>query len=333
MASMDTDQLLAFQRVVREGSFSRAARTLDIGQPAVSARIQALEALLGGPLLTRGRRLGLTPLGASFLPFVERALETLDEGMKSARSSQSQHRGRVTLAALGSLAGGLLGPALVQFVRAHPQVECSMRSGDHEFVLQLLADGVVELGVIAWPCRDAAARELTSLLVLRERVLLVAHPRHPLARRKSVSRRELVELGRPLLRLRWWPSHHPELSRLADEAGSMLEIPMQAARHLALQGAAVGFFPQLLVGEELAARTLVEVAVPDLAPIERRSALVRRSKHRALSAEARAFIESLRTQAAALGLLPGVRKTERGLKPKRAPRSKRETAPERGSDP
>jgi DNA-binding transcriptional LysR family regulator len=63
MASMDTDQLLAFQRVVREGSFSRAARTLDIGQPAVSARIQALEAQLGGALLTRGRRLGLTALG------------------------------------------------------------------------------------------------------------------------------------------------------------------------------------------------------------------------------------------------------------------------------
>src|SRR4051812_364768 len=122
---MDTDQLLAFQRVVRQGSFSRAARTLDIGQPAVSARIQALEAQLGGALLTRGRRLGLTALGARFLPFVDRALETLDEGLKSARLSQSRHRGRVTLAVLGSLAGGLLGPVLVQFVAAHPEVECS----------------------------------------------------------------------------------------------------------------------------------------------------------------------------------------------------------------
>jgi LysR family transcriptional regulator, low CO2-responsive transcriptional regulator len=304
MASMDTDQLLAFQRVVREGSFSRAARTLDIGQPAVSARIQALEAQLGGALLTRGRRLGLTPLGTSFLPFVERALETLDEGLKSARLSQSRRRGRVTLAALGSLAGGLLGPALVQFLGAHPEVECGMRSGDHEFVLQLLADGVVELGIIAWPCRDAAARELTSILVLRERVLLVAHPGHPIARRKSVSRAELVELGRPFLLLRWWPRHHPELSAIAAEAGSALEIPMQAARHLALQGAAVGFFPQLLIGEDLQRGALVEVAVSDVPPIERQSALVRRTKDGGLSAEARAFIERLRQQATAQGLLP-----------------------------
>src|SRR5262245_22155681 len=100
---MDTDQLLAFARVVREGSFSRAARTLDIGQPAVSARIQALEAQLGGPLLTRGRRIGLTALGAGFLPFAQRALEALDEGKRSARLAQSGDRGRVTLACLGSL--------------------------------------------------------------------------------------------------------------------------------------------------------------------------------------------------------------------------------------
>jgi DNA-binding transcriptional LysR family regulator len=304
MASMDTDQLLAFQRVVREGSFSRAARTLDIGQPAVSARIQALEALLGGPLLTRGRRLGLTPLGASFLPFVERALETLDEGVKSARLSQSRRQGRVTLAALGSLAGGWLGPALVQFLGVHPEVECSMRSGDHEFVLQLLADGVVELGIIAWPCRDAAARELTSLLVLRERVLLVAHPRHPIARRKNVSRAELVELGRPFLHLRWWPRHHPELSAIASETGHALEIPMETARHLALQGIAVGFFPQVLIGEDLQRGALVQVAVTGLPPIERQSALVRRTKLGPLSADARAFIENLRQQATALGLLP-----------------------------
>ena len=43
-AAMATDQLVAFQRIVREGSFSRAAFALGIGQPAVSARIAALEA-------------------------------------------------------------------------------------------------------------------------------------------------------------------------------------------------------------------------------------------------------------------------------------------------
>jgi DNA-binding transcriptional LysR family regulator len=305
MSSMDTDQLLAFSRVVREGSFSRAARTLNIGQPAVSARIQALEAQLGGALFARGRRLSLTPLGTSFLPFVERALETLDEGVRAARLSAVGRRARVTLAALGSLAGGLLGPALASFLRAHPSVDCSLRSGDHEFVLQLLADRVVELGLIAWPCRDAAARELTQLGILREPVLLVAHPGHRLAARRRVTRAELVERGRPLLRLRWWPSHHPALQEIAERTGSALEVPMQAARHLVLEGAAVGFFTHTFIRDELERGTLVAVDVTDLPALERQSAIVRRTRTSALSAPARAFIEAIQTRARELGLLAG----------------------------
>jgi LysR family transcriptional regulator, low CO2-responsive transcriptional regulator len=301
---MDTDQLLAFQRVVREGSFSRAGRTLNIGQPAVSARIAALEAQLGGALIVRGRRLSLTPLGVTFLPFVERALDTLDEGTTVARLSQSHRGGRVTLAALGSLSGGLLGPALSQFVRAHPAVECSMRSGDHEFVLQLLADRVVDLGLIAWPCRDAAARELVQLAILHEPVLLVAHPKHGLARRRRVTRAELMELGRPFLRLRWWTRHHPELQAIADGTGSALEVPMQAARHLVLEGAAVGFFTRTLVAEELERGALVRVDVSDLPAIERQSALVRRTRTGPMTPPMRAFVDAIRRQATLLGLLP-----------------------------
>lgn len=62
---MDTDQLLAFERIVREGSFSRAARALNIAQPSISARIQALEQEVGGPLFLRsGRKITLSSLGS-----------------------------------------------------------------------------------------------------------------------------------------------------------------------------------------------------------------------------------------------------------------------------
>src|SRR5690242_12243270 len=82
---MDIDQLSAFDRVVREGGFSRAAIALGIGQPAVSSRIRALEEAVGGALFVRGRRIALTPLGESFLPYARRALEVLGEGVEAAR--------------------------------------------------------------------------------------------------------------------------------------------------------------------------------------------------------------------------------------------------------
>ena len=102
---MHLDQLAAFDRVAREGSFSRAALSLGLGQPAVSARILALEEAVGGTLFVRARRIRLTALGESFLPFARRALELVREGTEVARLAQVGERGKVRIGALGSLAG------------------------------------------------------------------------------------------------------------------------------------------------------------------------------------------------------------------------------------
>jgi DNA-binding transcriptional LysR family regulator len=300
---VDIDQLVAFQRIVREGSFSRAAYSLGIGQPAVSSRIQALERVVGGPLLTRGRRIELTPLGESFRPYMERALDLLDQGIDQGRLAASGKRGKVAIASLGSLTGGLVGPALANLFRADPQVEWLVKSGDHEFVMQELWDGIVELGIVTWPSTEALAAHLTPLLFLQEPVILVCHPGHALGRRRTVSQEDVAALSQPLYRLRWWRNHHPEIQRLAERSGSVAEVAMQAARHLVLQGVGAGFFTRTYVAEDLAAGTLVSVAVRDLSPLHRRSALVRRSRTTALSPAAANFVEALRAQAKRQGLL------------------------------
>src|SRR5438067_11703232 len=79
-SSMQIDQLVAFDRIAREGTFSRAAVALGLGQPAVSARILALEDAVGGSLFVRGRKLRLTALGESFLPYARRAPEVRRAG-------------------------------------------------------------------------------------------------------------------------------------------------------------------------------------------------------------------------------------------------------------
>ena len=302
-AAMDVDQLTAFQRVVREGSFTRAALSLGLGQPAVSARIQALEAAVGGALFTRGRRIALTALGESFLPFARRATELLAEGVEAARLARTGGRGRVTLAVLGSLAAGLVAPAMAAVAAAHPGLEWLVRSSDHEAVLAMLFDGLVELGVVVWPCPEPSAAELTRLLVLREPVPLVVAPDHPLTRRKTVSRDDVVRLARPLLRLRWWRTHHPEVTRLAERTASQVEVPWETARHLVARGAAAGFFPKTLISEDLASGRLRAVTVRDLPPLTRTTALVRARRPGPPSPATAAVIAALRDQARALGIL------------------------------
>jgi DNA-binding transcriptional LysR family regulator len=245
---MDIDQLIAFERIVREGSFSRAAWQLGLAQPTVSARVQALERALGGPLFSRGgRRVTLTALGASFLPYARRALEVLTEGAEAARQAQAGQRGRVTLGVLGSLSGAFLAPALAHFRRQHPQVECLLRAADHEQIVELLCDGVVELGLIVWPCVTPPQADLLPLLHLRETVVLVASPTHPLAGRGPLTQAEVANESRPLMPLRWWPSIHSRIARVAAQAESLLEVPMETARHLLLGGVGAAFFTRTLV--------------------------------------------------------------------------------------
>jgi DNA-binding transcriptional LysR family regulator len=269
----------------------------------VSARIRGLEDAVGGALFTRGRLISLTALGESFLPYVRRALEVLSEGADAARLAQGGKRGRIRLAALGSLAGGLVGPALTEFVRAHPEVECTVKSGAHELVLELLLDGIVDIALITWPCRPALEPELQALLLFHEPVVLVAHPKHQLATRRKVTKNHLVQVGRPLLQLRWWQTHHPEIVRLGQLAGRTVEVPMETARHLVLSGVGVGFFTRTYVAEDLGRGELAEIEVSDLSPIFRDSALVRRIRAAPLSPAAARFVTALRTQAERLALL------------------------------
>jgi len=61
---------------------------------------------------------------------------------------------------------------------------------------------------------------LQAILLFHEPVVLVARPGHALTARSRVGQEDLVRLGRPLLRLRWWQTNHPAILRLAERAGT-----------------------------------------------------------------------------------------------------------------
>lgn len=300
--NIGSDQLLAFVRILREGSFSRAAQSLGLGQPAISSRIHALEAALGGALFRRGRRVSLTPLGESFAPYARRTLDILSEGWEGARLAREGKRGRVTLGALGSLCESLVAPALKSFLGENREVECVAKSGDHETILNFLGDGVVDLGLIVWPCANAGAVELHPLALLEEPVIPVVHAQHPLAKKRKVAEKDLAQAGQPLFLLRWWQAHHPDLVRLARQSGTHVEIPKEVARRLVLDGLGVGFFPKTYIAGELREKKLVELKVEGMPALGRKLALVARKKPTAISPVARKLSEELGKQAEKLGI-------------------------------
>jgi len=131
----------AFVLVVDTGSFSAAARRLNVGQPAVSKTIAQLEDRLGVKLLARTTR-GLTATEAG-LNFYERARRSIDEAEEaelSARTAGSSLTGRLRICAAVTFARIHIIPRLPEFLARHPELEMEVVLDDRN--IDLVQEGI-----------------------------------------------------------------------------------------------------------------------------------------------------------------------------------------------
>jgi LysR family transcriptional regulator, low CO2-responsive transcriptional regulator len=294
---VDINQLIAFERVVREGSFSKAAWSLGLAQPTISARIQGLEQTVGGSLFHRGRVVKLTERGVSFLPYARRAIATLQEGLESVRLAHSGERGRLTVGVLRSLTGKFLSPVLGSFQKQYPEVECYVREGDHWQMVEMLADGVIELAVVCYPVLEPALTDLTPLMQFREDVFPAVSKRHPLAKQRRVTQTHILEEANPFMLLRWWQITPMPIATLAAKAKRIADLPINAGKSLLHDSLGIGFFTRMAILPELENGSVVALEVTDLPPIYRDTALVKLSRTTELSPAANNFSQLLQVEA------------------------------------
>lgn len=165
-------QLRCFVAVAEELHFGRAATRMNLTQPPLSRQVQMLEAAVGVRLLNRDkRRVSLTPAGRVFLTDARLLLEHARGAVNRARMAERGEAGALSLG-FTALASVSVMPRLVTATRAeHPGIALILRemlSTDQE---QKLLAGQLDLALLRPPVRH---RELTSLLVHRERLVLAA---------------------------------------------------------------------------------------------------------------------------------------------------------------
>lgn len=297
--AMDIDQLTAFTRITREGSFTRAAQALGVPQPTISGRIRALEQAVGGPLFYRsGRRLTLTERGTRFLPYAERTLELLAEGVERAKLAADGQDGRVTVGTMVSMAAAPLAQATRRFLRTHPRVDVWIESGHSHQVVEMLRDGIVQLGLITAPLLGV---DLEPLVRFLDQLLLVASPMHPLAGREPLPFKRIVQEADPFL----WIMYSLEMDhlrqRVQSEPGAReVELPAATIREMLLDGAGAGFMTASAARADLEAGRLVELHTTNSRHMVRETMLVRLAQ-RDLPPAALAFARILEEDAHALG--------------------------------
>lgn len=160
---MDRYQAMAtFVRVVETGSFSAAARHLNVGQPAVSKMIAQLEDRLQVSLLIRSTH-GLTPTeaGQRFYERAKVAIQEAEEAELAARGAGAGLSGCLRVSAATTFARLHIVPLLPRFLAQHPELEIDVILDDR--IIDLVAEGIdVSLRMGELADSSAVARKLAT---------------------------------------------------------------------------------------------------------------------------------------------------------------------------
>jgi DNA-binding transcriptional LysR family regulator len=146
---MDFSDLETFLAVAGSRSFSKAAEQLHVTQPAVTKRIQSLEASLDARLFDRvGKRVELTPAGYLLLPRARTLITTMTDTTQLLHNLADRITGPLRLATSHHVGLHRLAPVLKVFSEKYADVQLDIRFEDSEAAHELVRRGDSELAVV-----------------------------------------------------------------------------------------------------------------------------------------------------------------------------------------
>lgn len=292
---MDLFQLETFMAVAEERSFSRAATRLHRTQPAVSQVIRKLEGEMDEVLFDRAARdATLTAAGEVLREYAERLLNLRGEAATALSELRSLHRGRLNVAANEYTCLYLL-PIIDAFRRVSPQIQVTVQRTLASRMTEGLLQHSVECGIVSYRPDDP---QIKSIVVYRDELVFVMHPRHRLARAKEVS---IHQLGAENFVAHNVPSPLRQkvmqaFQRHRTPLNMAVELPsLEAIKRFVAMGNGVALLPGLTARPEIERGELVRLRVPELS-FERRLRLVHR-RHATLSHAALAFLKAVEAMA------------------------------------
>ena len=285
---MELYPLRVFLTVANEKSFSRAAEKLHRTQPAISLALQRLETELGERLIDRSAKdLVLTDAGRTVIEYARRFDNLSGELHIALAELRDNSAGRLSIGANESTTLYLL-RHIERYRKLFPKVKVEVRRSLSSRIPSEIVDGNLELGVISYDPHD---ERLVSTVIFTDALAFVVSPRHPLARKKLISLRDLG--GETFIAHNVVSPYREAVIQQFQRQGVPLnmtiEMPtVETIRRLVQADLGVAFLPTMCVQQDLEAGTLVVVNVKEM-QTERKIHLLRPSR-RALSYAAGAFL-------------------------------------------
>jgi len=290
-------QLKAFVAVADLGSFIEASVRLHLSQPALSIAIRKLEGSVGGVLFIRSPRgVQLTSEGRFFLPVARRLIADWEEALGDIGELFNKQRGKVTLAALPTLAAGFLPAVLADYRNRHPNVAISVHDVLANQVETLVCEQRADIGFSISP----STSETTHFEPLIDDHFVAVCPLgHPLLDYTEIPWTELMRY--PIIAVSRLSSTRNAIEKVLRELNTEMNlmcevIQIGTAGRMVAAGLGVAALPSLsfrqISDKGLGSRPLI-------APRVTRSLGVITNTRTPLSAAARAMLELVREHAPA----------------------------------
>jgi len=186
---MDLRQLEILQAIAETGSFTACGRKLHVSQSAISRQILLLEEELGEPLFLRiGRQVRMTPAAESLVQLGQRVFQDVRDTVGTITDRTRELRGTLRLSGGMTVCLYVFPSLLKQLRRAHPRLDVRLTVATAGQSLQEIRGGRVDAGLLTLPIDES---DLVTVPVLREELMLITPPAHPLARRRRVVAQDL----------------------------------------------------------------------------------------------------------------------------------------------
>jgi len=263
------------QEIARHGSFSRAAESLRLSQPALSLHMRQLESRCGTALLERvGKRAFPTPAGSLLLQHAARAFAELEAAQEALRQLRGVVAGRLRLGTGATASIHLLPPLLRRMRARYPELELVVVTGNSPEIAAAVASNELDVGLVTLP---VTGRQLMVTPLLLDPLVAVGPPTQEWPARGGLTAAELArhplivyERGGTIRRvIDGWFRRGGARPRVVMELGNE-----EAIKKLVGAGLGVSVSPAMAVRDEVRSGALrMRLLSP---PLVRRLGVVRR---------------------------------------------------------
>ncbi len=213
-------QLRAFVVSAQSGTFAEASERLHLSQPALSISIRKLEESVGGSLFARStRHMTLTPEGRQFLPVAVRLLNDWTEAFEDLSEQFHKRRGKVTVAALPTLAAGVLPRVIAQYRRRYPAINLSVHDVLADHIIDLVREGRADFGLSVAP---SETEDITFEPILDDHYVVICASNHPLLNEDEVAWAALA--GYPFIGISRASSSRQDIDRVMESVDAELDV-------------------------------------------------------------------------------------------------------------